>query len=134
MLTLLGIGFAIFSSPNMTAVMGSVASQHYGVASSFVATMRTVGMLTSMTIITVTFSRFMGTDQVGPETQGLFLESMNVAMTIFCTMSVMGVFCSMFRISSKGKTKEQEDGEMNKTRSSLRDIKTTDPLPNKLSR
>jgi hypothetical protein len=46
-LALMGVGFSLFSSPNTTTVMGSVAPKSYGIASSFLATMRTMGMLCS---------------------------------------------------------------------------------------
>ena len=39
-LILLGFGYALFSSPNMNAIMGSVERKSYGVASGMLATMR----------------------------------------------------------------------------------------------
>lgn len=98
MLAVMGIGFAIFSSPNTTAVMGSVAPRHYGVASSLVATMRTSGMLTSMTIVTVIFSHFLGNHPVGPANLGAFLHSMQLALAVFCGLCVVGVFFSLVRV------------------------------------
>jgi hypothetical protein len=44
--------------------MGSVEPRHLGVASGLNSTMRTLGMLSSMTIITVIFSVFMGSHAV----------------------------------------------------------------------
>jgi hypothetical protein len=52
-MVVMGIGFAAFASPDMAAIMGSVGPKHYGIASSLVATMRAVGILTAMTMITV---------------------------------------------------------------------------------
>lgn len=97
MLGLLGIGFALFSSPNMTTVMGSVAPVHYGMASSLVATMRTIGMLTSMTIITVIVTRFMGDRPVSPSTLEAFLHSMHLSMVVFSLLSCGGILLSMGR-------------------------------------
>src|SRR5690606_24398193 len=56
MLAVLGLGFALFSSPNVSVIMGSVAPRYLGVASGLNSTMRTLGMMTSMTVITITFS------------------------------------------------------------------------------
>ncbi|MCD6186887.1 MAG: MFS transporter, partial [Desulfuromusa sp.] len=56
LLVFLGLGFALFSSPNVSMIMGSVAPRHLGVASGLSASMRTMGMLTSMMIITLIFS------------------------------------------------------------------------------
>ena len=63
-LALLGTGFALFSSPNTSVIMGSVAPRYLGVASSLSASMRTLGMMASMTIITVIFSIFMAGEAV----------------------------------------------------------------------
>jgi hypothetical protein len=38
-----GFSFAMFSSPNTSAIMGSVDKQYYGVASGILATMRMTG-------------------------------------------------------------------------------------------
>lgn len=98
MLALMGIGFSLFSSPNTTTVMGSVPSKSYGIASSFLATMRTMGMLCSMTIITMVFSRIMGNHPVTAATQSSFLTSMHHCMMIFCLLCTAGVLCSMVRV------------------------------------
>ena len=102
MLAFMGVGFALFASPNMITVMGSVGPKHYGIASSLVATMRTIGMLTSMTIITLIFNRYMGSQAVSPESQGSFLMSMHMSMVIFCILSCGGVFLSMVRVTPGG--------------------------------
>ena len=47
-LLLMGLGFALFSSPNTNAVMSSAPKTAYGVASATLATMRQVGMVFSM--------------------------------------------------------------------------------------
>lgn len=52
-LMLLGTGFALFSSPNTSAVMGSVEKQFYGVASSTLGTMRLTGQAISMAIFRI---------------------------------------------------------------------------------
>jgi EmrB/QacA subfamily drug resistance transporter len=98
MLALMGVGFSLFSSPNTTTVMGSVPPKSYGIASSFLATMRTMGMLCSMTIITMVFSQIMGERPVSAETQSSFLASMHLCFMIFCLLCAAGVFCSMVRV------------------------------------
>ncbi|GAB6095283.1 MFS transporter [Desulfatiferula olefinivorans] len=98
MLALMGLGIALFASPNTTIIMGSVTPRHYGIASGFLATMRTSGMLCCMTIATLMFRHFMGRQPVSPETKDAFLTSMHVSMEVFCALSVLGVLCSMGRI------------------------------------
>ncbi len=98
MLALMGVGFSIFSSPNTTAVIGSVEPKSYGIASSFLATMRTMGMLCSMTIITMVFNQIMGNQPVSAQSQLSFLASMHLCFMIFCLLCVAGVFCSIVRV------------------------------------
>jgi EmrB/QacA subfamily drug resistance transporter len=100
-LVLMGTGFSIFSSPNMNAVMSSVESKYYGVAASLVATMRTFGMLVSMTLITFFFSILMKTSEVSYETRGIFMMSMKTCFIVFSVLSVLGIFCSLGRISKQ---------------------------------
>lgn len=97
-LVLLGFGFGLFSTPNMTAIMGSVQPRHYGVASSMVATMRSAGMLTSMTIITIIISLFMGNDSITQDNQILFISSMHTALITFSIMSFAGIAFSLGRL------------------------------------
>lgn len=101
MLGLMGVGFGIFASPNMTTVMGSVAPRYYGIASSLVATMRTLGMLCCMTIITLIFNHFMGDRPVSPETRQAFLTSMHVSLVIFSGLCVVGILFSMGRLKKQ---------------------------------
>ena len=98
-LVVMGLGFAIFSSPNMTTIMGSVEPTHYGIASSLVATMRSVGMLSAMTIITVLLGMFMGDAGVSAETIPGFLQTMHTGFIAFSLLSFVGIGFSMVRVS-----------------------------------
>jgi len=59
-LMLVGLGFALFSSPNSNAVMGSVENGSYGMASGTLSTMRMMGMVFSMGITILIFSIVIG--------------------------------------------------------------------------
>jgi EmrB/QacA subfamily drug resistance transporter len=100
-LILLGVGFGFFSTPNTAAIMASVPPVHYGTASSLLATMRAMGMLGSMTLITVLLSVFMGRQPVTPETGPAFMTTMRWSLMIFALMSIAGIFCSLGRISPR---------------------------------
>ena len=65
-LLLLGVGFGLFSSPNMNAIMGSAEKKLYGVASAIVATMRTLGQMLSLGIALLIFSVVIGRVQITP--------------------------------------------------------------------
>lgn len=96
-LAVLGTGFALFSSPNVSVLMGSVAPRYLGVASGLNSTMRTMGMMTSMTIVTITFSIFMAGQPVAAATLPAFLHSMRSALLVFCALCVVGIACSAAR-------------------------------------
>lgn len=98
MLVILGLGFALFSSPNVSVIMGSVEPRYLGVASGLNSTMRTLGMMGSMTIITITFSIVMAGQAVTAETQPQFLFSMHAALMTFSALCVIGIIFSMARI------------------------------------
>ena len=96
-LMLVGFGFALFSSPNTNAVMGSVEKKHYGVASATLGTMRMVGQMLSMGIATLVFSLFIGKVRIMPDSFPLFLNSMKVSFVIFFILCCCGVFFSLAR-------------------------------------
>ncbi|MGD9823186.1 MFS transporter [Desulfobacter sp.] len=98
-LVIMGLGFAAFSTPNMTTVMGSVEPKHYGIASSLVATMRSIGMLTAMTITTLLLGMFMGDAEVSTATAPTFLKTMHTAFMIFALLSLVGIVFSMARVT-----------------------------------
>lgn len=96
-LVLLGFGFALFSSPNMSAIMGSVAKTDYGIASGAVATMRLMGQMVSMAMATVVLSLFIGHRAIAPDTYARFLSSTRVVFAMSAALSTVGIFFSVFR-------------------------------------
>jgi uncharacterized membrane protein HdeD (DUF308 family) len=99
MLALLGTGFALFSSPNASVIMGSVPSRYLGVASGLNSSMRSLGMMTSMSIITVILAMVMAGQPVTAATQPQFLLSMHTALLVFCGLCILGIACSMGRLT-----------------------------------
>jgi EmrB/QacA subfamily drug resistance transporter len=96
-LALLGFGFALFSSPNMSAIMGSVKRRQYGIASGTVATMRLLGQMFSMAIATVFLAIFIGRHEIRPENYPLFQTSMQACFTFFVLLCVIGIGFSLLR-------------------------------------
>jgi nitrate/nitrite transporter NarK len=96
-LVLIGAGFGVFITPNTVAIMGSVGTREYGMASGMIGTMRTLGMVTSMTTVTLVFSLLMGTQPVTNETIPAFISSMQVGLFSFAAFSVLGVTLSLRR-------------------------------------
>jgi MFS family permease len=94
-LILIGFGLALFVSPNTNAVMGSVESRFYGVASGTLGTMRMMGMELSMGMTILIFSIYIGKVQMTPEYYGMLLKTTRVAFTFFAILSFGGVFASL---------------------------------------
>jgi MFS family permease len=96
-LVILGIGFALFSSPNTNAIMSSVERRYYGVASGVVGTMRLVGQMVSMGIVMLVFTLLIGEVQITPDQHPLFLRSVRTDFLILSVLSVSGVAASLVR-------------------------------------
>jgi EmrB/QacA subfamily drug resistance transporter len=96
-LLLLGLGFALFSSPNMNAIMGSVEKRFYGIASGSVGTMRLMGQMLSMGIATVVLTLMLGRVPISPATYPLFIRSLQVSLAIFTGLCLVGVLLSLAR-------------------------------------
>ncbi len=96
-LVMLGLGFALFSSPNMNAIMSSVEKRYYGIASGAVATMRLLGQMFSMAITTVVFAILLGRAQISPSNLNLFIQSVKASFIIFSSLRTVGIFFSLYR-------------------------------------
>jgi len=91
-LMILGFGFALFSSPNMNAIMSSVAKRYYGIASGSVGTMRVLGQMLSMGIATLVFALFIGRAEIVPELYPELIKSVKIALIISSGLCAAGIF------------------------------------------
>ncbi|MDH5811220.1 MAG: MFS transporter [Candidatus Methanomethylicaceae archaeon] len=103
-LVLMGIGFALFSSPNTNAIMSSVERGLFGVASAILSTMRTLGQTFSIALATLVLSIFVGSDILKTSNLGDFISGMRFAFLIFAVLCVIGVFTSLSRSKKRIKT------------------------------
>ncbi len=103
-LMIFGFGFALFSSPNMNAIMSSVEKRYFGVASGSVATMRLLGQMISLGIVTLVFALLIGREPITPERHGAFLASVRWVLLIFCGLCLCGVYFSF----SRGKLRKRK--------------------------
>ncbi len=90
-LAALGVGFGLFSSPNTSAVMGSVARPQYGVASATLATVRMSGQALSMGIAMLVFAL------AGSGAGSARLVALRAAFAVFAALSVVGTLASLAR-------------------------------------
>lgn len=96
-LGILGIGFALFSSPNSNAIMSSVDKTNYGTASTILSLMRMMGQMISMAIVIVIFSVIIGKAEIKPENHEQLIVSVRIAFALFSFLCFVGMFASLSR-------------------------------------
>ena len=94
-LVVLGLGFGLFSSPNTSAIMGSVEKRFYGVASAMVSTMRLLGQLLSMGLALMAFAIFIGSVRITPVQYPALLNSIQTIFMICTALCFVGIFASV---------------------------------------
>ena len=92
-----GVGFGVFSSPNMNAIMSSVAPRYYGVASGTVAAMRMMGQMISMAVAASMLAIFVGRVQISLASHAALLGSLRATFLILCLLCIAGTFTSLSR-------------------------------------
>jgi EmrB/QacA subfamily drug resistance transporter len=92
-----GLGFAFFSSPNMNTIMSSVEKSQYGLASGSAASMRVVGQIVSMTVVTLFFAGRFGSCTIEAVPDSLFLSTMKWGFVSFSILSIVGIYFSYNR-------------------------------------
>lgn len=96
-----GLGFALFSSPNMNIIMSSVDRSQYGQASGSAASMRIIGQIISMTIVTLLFAGMFGGNGINEVTNSIFLKAMKWGFLTFAGISLVGIYFSVKRSPTK---------------------------------
>jgi MFS family permease len=93
----IGFGFALFSSPNMNTIMSSVEKHQLGLASASAATMRILGQITSMTIVTIYFSILISNQSIQNASPAVFLSIVKNGFLTFAIICLIGVYFSFNR-------------------------------------
>lgn len=92
-----GLGFALFSSPNTSAIMGSVDRAYYGVASATTGAMRLIGQMLSIGIAALIIDVFVGKVQITPPVYPAFLAGSHFGFLLFAGLCLVGVLASLSR-------------------------------------
>lgn len=95
-LMLVGLGFALFSSPNNNAIMGAVPPKYYGTTSSLLSTMRLFGQSISMAIVTMLMA-WCGVQSLSSGGDGQLLYAIQMNFRVFCVISLAGIGMSLVR-------------------------------------
>lgn len=92
-----GLGFSLFSSPNVNAIMGSVEKRAYGSVNGVMATMRIVGQMSSMVLVTLMFALMIGSVEIKPDNYPDLEKAIRMTFTIAAVLCVPGLYFSMAR-------------------------------------
>ena len=95
-LMLVGLGFALFSSPNNNAIMGAVPPKYYGTTSSLVSTMRLFGQSISMALVTMLLA-WCGVQSLTGSDNVHLLPAIQAIFRVFCALSFIGIGFSLAR-------------------------------------
>ena len=96
-LVITGIGFSFFSSPNTNAIMSCVEKKDYGIATSVLNTMRSIGQTTSMVIVTIIVAIMLPGMQITQASPAVLVAVIHRAFIIFTIMCIIGIFISLKR-------------------------------------
>ncbi len=99
-----GFGFSLFSSPNVNVIMGSVEKRFYGSANGIIATMRIIGQMSSIVLVTIIFAITIGSVQITQENYPALEQAIRTVFTIAALLCLPGLYFSM----SRGKRKEND--------------------------
>ena len=91
----IGIGFGFFSAPNSNRIMSSVPSQYVGQASASIPTMRGVGNLASMSIVTAVFATYFGSSMITGENSDALMDAISLSFSITSIIAVLGAVASL---------------------------------------
>ena len=84
-----GLGFALFSAPNIAIIMNSVAPGDRGLASALSGLMRSTGMMVSMFIVTASLSLGLGTAAVADDPDA-FGDVLTGSFVVFAALTALG--------------------------------------------
>lgn len=96
-LIIIALGFSIFSSPNINAIMTSVSKSLYGNANSVLATMRILGQMGSITLITLMISLFIGHTPIGESNYEALEYTVQYMFGIATLLCIPALFLSLIR-------------------------------------
>lgn len=93
-----GAGLALFGAPNTSAIMASVDKQHLGQASGVVGTVRTMGMLASMVLVSLTMNIFLGLDPVHSGNVGQFMLALRADFLLFNILNGLAIVLCLWLV------------------------------------
>jgi len=102
-LTIIGFGYALFSTPNTSALMGSVESRYFGVANATLSTMRQMGMILSTIISTSILTLFVGPVEISRAQPLPLVMGIKSSFLISSAICLVGMLVSLSGLGLKKK-------------------------------
>lgn len=90
-----GVGFALFSSPNMAVIMSSAPPERTAMASALAAQMRTMGMVMAMMLITFFLARHVGEAGLGEDTRQGLLTAMRLSLGAISLLALWALLTTL---------------------------------------
>ena len=104
-LVIQGVGFGLFSTPNMSLILHSVEQEQLSMASALSAKMRSLGMVASMAIVTVFLSVYMGSGPIaegGDYVHGMLFGYLSVLEFSFIAHAVLACAAAFLVVGRSG--------------------------------
>lgn len=99
----MGLGFSMFSSPNMNIIMSSVEKKDLSIAAAIAAKMRTMGMVVSLIIINTCLSFFMGKEMITNQSRDKYMTVMHTSLLFFSLLMITGIWFSIQSLRRHGR-------------------------------
>ena len=96
-LVITGLGFSLFSSPNSNAIMSAVEKRYYGSAAGSIATMRTLGQMNSMVLVTLVFALVIGQVEIRPDNFPDLQRAITMCFSLTAILCIPGILFSLAR-------------------------------------
>lgn len=96
-LALIGLGFGLFSTPNNSAIMGSVKEQEVGVASASMNLSRTIGNLVGMSIVNLMMHYHIGDAPLHRDNNPALMSTISLALYMSLSFVLIASVVSAMR-------------------------------------
>lgn len=99
-----GLGFALFSAPNIALIMNSVGPSERGMASALSAVMRSLGMVLSMFVVTALLAVQLGAGAIADRPED-YLSVMRWSFIVFAALTALGIVMAAGRRRPSARTR-----------------------------
>jgi len=93
----LGLGLGLFGSPNNSALMGSVDHKNRGSAAGILATVRNLGMVSGVSVVSLVFNSALNREAVSESLK--YLAAFKTALPVVLAFALIAIVCSGIRRS-----------------------------------